>query len=103
MAMGGIGPAQLDRIVSLSQLPSVELGVTPSGRDVVVPWHNFVILEPVDDVPYVLTEQFEGELQITDPERVELYRSVWDRMWEAAMHDDDARAPDSRGKGVSFT
>jgi hypothetical protein len=84
LEMGDIGPAQLDRITSLSRLATVELGVIPAGQDVVIPWHNFVILEPVDDDPYVVTELFHGEQKITIAEQVELYRSLWERMWKAA-------------------
>lgn len=91
VAMGDIGPPQLDRIASLSRLPTVDLGVIPSGQDVVLPWHNFVILEPVDDGPYVVTELFHGEQKITAAEQVGLYRSLWERMWIAAAHGDDAR------------
>jgi hypothetical protein len=90
LAMGDIGPAQLDRITSLSRLATVELGVIPSGQDVVVPWHNFVILEPVDEDPYVVTELFHGEQRITPAEQVELYRSLWGRMWKAAVVGDEA-------------
>jgi transcriptional regulator with XRE-family HTH domain len=92
IAMGDIGPAQLDRIASLSRLATVEVGIIPSGQDVVVPWHNFVILEPADDDPYVVTELFHGEQRITTSEQVELYRSLWERMWKAAAHGDEARA-----------
>jgi transcriptional regulator with XRE-family HTH domain len=90
VAMGDIGPAQVDRIVSLSRLATVELGVIPSGHDVVIPWHNFVILEPVDDDSYVVTELFHGEQRITAAEQVELYRSLWERMWKAAVVGDAA-------------
>lgn len=89
-AMGDIGPAQLDRIVSLSRLATVDVAVIPSGHDVVVPWHNFVLLEPVDDDPYVVTELFHGEQKITTAEQVEVYRGLWERMWKAATHGDAA-------------
>lgn len=92
LAMGDVGPAQLDRIVSLSRLATVELAVIPAGTDVVIPWHNFVILEPADDEPYVVTELFHGEQRITLAEQVELYRALWERMWKAAVQGDDARA-----------
>lgn len=90
VALGDVGPAQLDRIVSLAHLPSVTVGVVPSGRDAVVPWHNFVIWEPTDDEPYVTTELFHGEQRIADAAQVKLYRGLWSRMWDVSALGDDA-------------
>ncbi|SRR6266704_301787 len=91
VAIGDVAPAQLDRIVSLSRLPSVTVGVVPSGGDAVVPWHNFVIWESADDEPYVTTELFHGEQRIADTAPVQLYRALWERMWDSAATADDAR------------
>jgi hypothetical protein len=35
---------------------------------------------------------FHGEQKITAAEQVGLYRSLWERMWNAAVHGNDARA-----------
>lgn len=88
--VGALAPAQLDRIVSLAKLPSVSLAVVPSGRDVVVPWNNFVIWEPADDEPYVTMELFDGERRVTEADRVKLFQSLWQRMWAAALPGDEA-------------
>ncbi len=90
--LGVVGPAQLDRIVSLAQLDSVEVAVVPAGRDVVAPWHNFVIWEPAGDDPFVTTELFHGEQRMTDAATVELYLELWGRMWSSAVTGDDAHA-----------
>jgi transcriptional regulator with XRE-family HTH domain len=95
--MGEVTPAQMDRIVSLAKLPSVGLAVVPVGRDVVAPWHNFILWEPREEDPYVTTELFHGEQRITDVSTVALYRGLWSRMWDAAVTGDEAvdliRAP----------
>lgn len=88
--MGDVAPAQLDRIVSLARLPSVEVAVVPVGEDVVAPWHNFVLWEPLESEAYVTTELFHGEQRITDAPTVALYESLWSRLWDAAARGDDA-------------
>lgn len=90
VGLGEVAPAQLDRIVSLSRLGSVDVAIIPVGGDVVAPWHNFVVWEPVDDEPYVTTELFHGEQHVTDGAQVELYRGLWDRMWATAAVGGDA-------------
>lgn len=88
--LGEVGPAQLDRIVSMAKLGTVEVAVVPAGGDVVAPWHNFVLWEPNDDDPYVTTELFHGEQEIRTADEVALYRDLWERMWTAAAVGDDA-------------
>ena len=89
-AIGDVAPAQLDRILSLSRLPSVKIGVVPAGRDVVVPWNNFVIWEPAGDDTFVTTELFHGEQRVTEVAQVKLYEALWSRLWNAAARGDDA-------------
>jgi hypothetical protein len=42
---------QLDRLMQLAELPTVDIAVLPVGARVATPWHNFVIhnVEPSDD------------------------------------------------------
>lgn len=89
--LGDVAPAQLDRIVSLSRLDTVDIAVVQAGKDVVVPWHNFVVWEPDDDEPYVTTELFHGEQTITDAQQVEQYRGLWAHIWAAAAVGEQAR------------
>lgn len=92
----GPGPAmppgpQLDRLVSLAALESVELAVLPRDAAPVLPWHNFVIREPAGGGPaYVTTELVHGAQEITDPASVAVYRSTWARLWDAAAVGRDA-------------
>jgi transcriptional regulator with XRE-family HTH domain len=79
---------QLDRLMSVIGLSTVRLGLLPSGR--VLPHllpHGYWIL---DDV--VLVETVSEELRIVDPEQVALYHRLTDRLWSAAVTDDEARA-----------
>ncbi len=90
MRFGDVGRAQMDRVLSLSELPSVQLAVVPVGGEVVPPWHNFVIWEPDGDEPFVTTELFQGEQRLSEPGTVRLYLQVWKRMWSAAARAEDA-------------
>lgn len=82
--------AQLDRIASLAKLDTVDVAVVPVEAPVLVPWHNFVIWEPVDGAPFVTTELVHGEQELHDPEQVALYGELWDRMWAASAVGDAA-------------
>lgn len=82
--------AQRDRLVSLARLRSVELSVVPAVAAVVVPWHNFVLWDTADSGRYVTTELFHGAQEIADSESVALYVDVWERLWSAAVHGDEA-------------
>lgn len=83
--------AQRDRIVSLSRLPTVDLAVLPNAAVVLVPWQNFILWEPQDGSPvYAGSELYLGEQKATDPGDVDLLLDVWSRLWDAAVHDQDA-------------
>ena len=66
---------QLDRLVSLSRLPTVSIGVLPLDR--LVPdgaYHTFVTY----DRRLVTVELFTGQLVLRDPKDVEHYRALFD-------------------------
>jgi hypothetical protein len=84
--------AQLDRIASLARLDSVDVAVVPIESPALVPWHNFVIWESPDEPAFVTTELVHGEQELHDPNEVALYTQLWDRLWSAAAHGDEARA-----------
>ena len=79
---------QLDRLVSLLQLPTVAIGVLPLDRQ--VPngaYHTFVTY----DRRLVTVELFTGQLMLRDPKDVEHYRALFDFFAEAALWTDDAK------------
>lgn len=84
-AAGLIGP-QLAQLLAVAELPAVEIGVLPETFADALPWHGFVLRYPADDSPpYVAVELIHGEQRLTDPEDVDTYVRLWDRMWTAAI------------------
>ncbi|MFE2428423.1 helix-turn-helix domain-containing protein [Streptomyces sp. NPDC059373] len=80
---------QLDRLVAASTLSSVRLGVVPFGvRLPVAPAHGFWLFD--DDV--VMVETFDAELRLVQPQELDLYRRIFDRLATSARYDGDARA-----------
>jgi transcriptional regulator with XRE-family HTH domain len=83
--------AQLDRIVAVSALPAVRIAVLPLGEPAdVIPWHNFVIYE--GERSFVSVELVHRPETVTDPSQVDMYRRVFDRMWQRAAADAEAVA-----------
>lgn len=81
--------AQLDRLVVLSGLDTVELAVLPfEARLPKSPGYNFWI----HDDRLVLVETVSAELSLRDPEDIELYARLFELFWEVALRDDDAIA-----------
>ncbi|MFE2634936.1 helix-turn-helix domain-containing protein [Streptomyces scopuliridis] len=80
---------QLDRLISLSALPHVKLGIigfeTPY---VVAPWHGFWIL----DRERVMVETYSAELNLAQPQEVELYGGVFEQLAAVASYGRAARA-----------
>lgn len=84
-------PGQLDRLVSISTLDAVRLGVLPSDREGAWGWHGFTLWDPLDDSPtYVTTELLHGGQVITDPDSVARYEALWKVLRSAAVTGDDA-------------
>ena len=90
----GVMAAQLDRLVSLATLASVELRVLPDRRMGVPGWHGFVWRQPSGEgeAPYVTAELVHGGPTVTEPGLVKLYELVWDQLWAAAVVGDEAVA-----------
>ncbi len=89
-ARGVLGP-QLAQLAAALDLDAVRIGILPAGYAGAVPWHNFVITYPADGSPAsVEAELIHGGQEVTDPESVGLYEALYDRMWEAAVTDEDA-------------
>lgn len=86
--------AQLDRIVSLSTLDNVSVGVLPNdGSVAALPFHSFVIYDDRgEEDPFVTVEMVHGYATITEPHDVELYRDIFRRLNDAAVMGADAAA-----------
>ncbi|MFE6667025.1 helix-turn-helix domain-containing protein [Streptomyces sp. NPDC057697] len=80
---------QLDRIVSISRLPNVDVRVVPlRARQQDVPGHSFVIR----DDRMVTVETTHAEVIVTDPRDVSLYVDKFDRFASMALTGDDMRS-----------
>ncbi|MFC0845373.1 DUF5753 domain-containing protein [Streptomyces noboritoensis] len=79
---------QLDRLVGLIGMSTVELGIVPFGaRLKVIPKHGFWIF----DEKRVIVETINTELQFDSPDDLALYGRAWDRLNEAAAYGPQAR------------
>jgi hypothetical protein len=83
---------QLDRIVSLARLDAVEIAVLPATVTHGAVWHNFILWDSDDEDPFVTAELVDGEHEVRQRDRVELYEVLWNRMWAAAAVGGDAVA-----------
>jgi transcriptional regulator with XRE-family HTH domain len=85
---------QLDRLISLSALPNVRLGIigfeTPY---VVAPTHGFWLL----DNDRVVVETFSAELNLAQPQEVELYRTVFEQLTAVASYGSRGARADHAG------
>ncbi|HEY5986745.1 MAG TPA: helix-turn-helix transcriptional regulator [Streptosporangiaceae bacterium] len=81
--------AQLDRLMSLSALPNVKLGIIGFETQFIVgPWHAFWLR----DQNRVTIETFSAELNLAQPQEIELYDSIFDQMAAVASYGRAARA-----------
>ncbi|MFD4136648.1 helix-turn-helix domain-containing protein [Streptomyces goshikiensis] len=80
---------QVDRIVSVSRLPNVDIRVVPlDAAQTDVPGHSFVIR----DDRMVTVETTHAEMVVTDPRDVALYVDKFDRFSNVALSGSDMRA-----------
>ncbi|APU17461.1 helix-turn-helix domain-containing protein [Actinoalloteichus fjordicus] len=80
--------AQLDRLVSLSTLPNVRLGVISSSAQYVVgPWHGFWLR----DNERVLIETFSAELNLVQAPEIALYSKIFEQFAAIATYGRSAR------------
>jgi transcriptional regulator with XRE-family HTH domain len=81
--------AQLDRLVALSALRNVRLGVIGFGtRYVVAPAHGFWLL----DQERVMVETFSAELNLAQLQEIEFYGSIFEQLAAVASYGSEARA-----------
>lgn len=81
---------QLDRIVSLSRLPAVEIAVLPADATVATLWNNFILWKFPDEPPRVTAERTDGETDTSDADSVVLHEQLWSRLWDAAAQGEAA-------------
>ena len=80
---------QLDRLVSLSQLPNVRLGIIGFETQYATsPWHGFWMY----DNERVLVETLSAELDLRQPQEIELYGSAFEQLAAVASYSRSARA-----------
>lgn len=81
--------AQLDRLMSLSALPNVKFGVISQETEYIIgPWHGFWLR----DRERVTVETFSAELNLAQPQEIELYSKVFDALATVATYGRKARA-----------
>lgn len=79
---------QFDRLISLSQLPNVQLGIIGFETQYVTsPWHGFWLY----DSERVLIETFSASLDLRQPQEIELYGSVFEQLAAVASYGRTAR------------
>ncbi|MGI5131561.1 helix-turn-helix domain-containing protein [Pseudonocardia sp. CA-107938] len=87
----GVLPAQLDRIVSVATLETVEVRVLPSKRTGTPGWHSFAMFTAADDgAVFVTTELLHGGQELHDRDVVGLYERLWTSLWESALSERDS-------------
>jgi hypothetical protein len=80
--------AQLDRLIALDGLRSIEFGVVPLDAVLPVPpLHGFCILD--DD--QVIVETLHAETSTHDPADITLYNQIADALWSIAVTGTEAR------------
>jgi hypothetical protein len=81
--------AQLDRLISLSTLPNIRLGIIGVDTQYVVgPWHGFWLR----DNERVLVETFSAELNLVQAPEIALYTRIFEQFAAAAAYGRSARA-----------
>lgn len=86
---GSVGTmlGQLDRLISIAGLPSVELGVIPLDAPMpVMPLSGFALF----DRDFLVMESLTGEQRTDDPEQVAVYVKAFDLLRKAAATGPDA-------------
>jgi len=79
---------QLDRLLALSVLPRMHLGIIPTRAEHrFVPLHNFWIL----DAREVLIETISAEIKLTQPREIGVYVKAFNHLAASAVYGRDAR------------
>jgi transcriptional regulator with XRE-family HTH domain len=88
----GLMAAQLDRLISVASLPNVSIGVLLLDQEAPDAYlHPFVVFE-LDDDALITVETLSAELQINEPQEMEVYQRTLERYRGAALWSEDAIA-----------
>lgn len=88
---------QLDRLMSVNGLSTVELGIVPLGANVrIAAGDDFWI----HDDRLVIAESWHAEMWLDSPEDVALYRKVWDALASSAVSGRDAHRIIARARAA---
>ena len=81
--------AQLERLVALTAMRNVKLGIIGFDTQYAIgPWHGFWIF----DEDLVTVETYSAELNLAQPQEIEVYRAVFDQLAAVASYGSEARA-----------
>jgi hypothetical protein len=81
--------AQLERLVALTAMRNVKLGIIGfDARYAIGPWHGFWIF----DNDLVTVETYSAELNLAQPQEIEVYGAVFDQLAAVASYGSEARA-----------
>ncbi len=89
--IGGAGTmiGQLDRLLAVSGLPNVSLGIVPARAPMsLAPSNAFIIF----DDRLVMIETYSAELRITQPREIAVYAKAFSWLAQSAVHGPHARA-----------
>jgi transcriptional regulator with XRE-family HTH domain len=87
--------SQLDRLIGVVGMDTVELGIIPLGASLKIPTANgFWVL----DNRLVITEDWHAELWLDDAESVATYLRAWNTLRESAVYGADAQNLISRAR-----
>lgn len=84
--------AQLDRILSISTLPNVTIGILPHGQQATMLHLNGFTIFDYADHPFVLVETYHKDGRYDDEERLAIYRRVFADLRAAAVTGEEASA-----------
>lgn len=83
MCSAEVHAAQLDRLISLIGLDTIELGIVPLGAQLRrTPAHGFWIY----DRRLVIVETIDTEMWLGDEDSIQLYERAWDWLAESAVY-----------------
>lgn len=81
---------QIDRLLQVTGLTTVQIGVLPISAAIPAPWNCFQLHTRANGSEFVALELIHGPDHVGDLAGVMTYRRLWDRLWTVAALEDDA-------------